>query len=213
VNDEVIIIEKFTNLPTEKQNVIINAALDCFAANGYKKASVNDIAQAAGISKAMVFHYFGTKKKLYLFLINVCTKTILSEITEKFDSRVTDFFDRIMQATEIKVSAMKKHPAILSFLYSAYFESDSEVKAEIQKLFTSKEGEIFRNDLIFGGVDASKFKDGVDPQLVMKMLIWFSYGYMNMAQSKAAIDIDEMYKDFEKSIRMLRSNLYKPEYR
>jgi AcrR family transcriptional regulator len=208
----VIRIEKFNNLPIEKQNNIIDSALACFASNGYKKASVSDIAAAAGISKGMVFHYFGTKKKLYFFLIDECVKAIIGEIKEKFDNRVTDFFDRIMQATGIKVAVMKKHPSILSFLFSAYFESDGEVKQELQKFFSGQEGEVFRNDLLFTGMDASKCKEGVDPQLIIKMLTWFSYGYMDMAQSKAGIDLDGMYADFEASVHMLRNNLYKPEY-
>ena len=49
-------MEKFLNLPVEKQNIIIDAALKNFAVHGYKKTSISDIASSAGISKAMVFH-------------------------------------------------------------------------------------------------------------------------------------------------------------
>lgn len=48
-------MEKFFTLTEEKQATIRNAALSCFAKHGYEKASVNDIAVAAGISKASVF--------------------------------------------------------------------------------------------------------------------------------------------------------------
>ena len=54
-------MEKYFTLTEEKQATIRNAALSCFAKHGYEKASVNDIAVAAGISKASVFQYFGTK--------------------------------------------------------------------------------------------------------------------------------------------------------
>lgn len=55
-------MEKFLSLPMEKRNLIIDAALKSFGLHGYKKASISDIASSAGISKAMMFHYFGTKK-------------------------------------------------------------------------------------------------------------------------------------------------------
>ena len=42
----------------EAEYPIIDAALAIFGINGYKKASVSDIAAAAGISKAMVFRYY-----------------------------------------------------------------------------------------------------------------------------------------------------------
>ena len=45
-------MENFLNLPEEKQNTILDAAFAAFGANGYKKASIADIAAAAGISKA-----------------------------------------------------------------------------------------------------------------------------------------------------------------
>jgi AcrR family transcriptional regulator len=64
-------MEKFFNLSTEKQQKIVDAALASFGANGYKKTSIRDIAAEAGISKAMIFHYFGTKKQLYLYFDRV----------------------------------------------------------------------------------------------------------------------------------------------
>ena len=50
--------EKFFSLPAEKQQAIINAGYRVFSQNSYKKSPMNDIAEAAGISKALLFHYF-----------------------------------------------------------------------------------------------------------------------------------------------------------
>jgi TetR/AcrR family transcriptional regulator len=99
-------LEKFFSLPVEKQNTIIDAALKVFGANGYKKASASDIATAAGISKAMVFHYFGSKKALYLYLIEYCGTMLEAEFNEKLNT-VNDFFDRLKM---ISVSSMPGSP-------------------------------------------------------------------------------------------------------
>lgn len=203
-------MEKFFSLPVEKQKVIIDAALKAFGTNGYKKASISDIASAAGISKAMMFHYFGTKKALYLYLIDLCANIVMSEIDEKFDNTVTDFFDRIKLSSNIKVSVMKKHPAILSFLTSAYFENDDEVKEDFKTIFAK--GEAFRNKIAFDGMDASKFKDGIDPKLVMKMLTWFSEGFISQFSSKAEVDLEAICKEFDECMDLLKNNLYKEEY-
>lgn len=61
-------LDKFLALPKEKQKAILDGAMQVFGSAPYKKASVGDIAKAAGISKGMVFYYFGSKKELYLFL-------------------------------------------------------------------------------------------------------------------------------------------------
>lgn len=203
-------MEKFLSLPVEKQNIVIDAALTSFGTNGYKKTSVSDIAAVAGISKAMVFHYFGTKKALYLYLIDLCGNIVMDEINEQFDSGVTDFFERIKLATNIKISVMEKHPAILSFLNSVYFENDEEVKTDIKAMLAK--GEKFRRKIAFDGMDASKFKDGIDPKLVMKLLVRFAEGYVNELPNQAGLDIEVISKEFDECIHLLRSNLYKEEY-
>ena len=201
--------EKFSGLPIKKQNIIIDAALAVFSENGYKKTSVNDIAVKSGISKSLVFHYFGTKKALYLYLIEVCSLTFKREMHEKFDTGLMDFFDRVLLATAIEISILKKHPAILAFLKSIYFETDAEVKEDVQAMITSDEGENFRRKLTLESMDASKFKEDVDPELVLKMFTRIGYGYMNMSPLNTERDLDAVYRDFENCIYMLRNNLYK----
>lgn len=206
-------MEKFYRLSVEKQNIIIDAALKAFGANGYKKSSISDIATGAGISKAMIFHYFGTKKALYLYLMDLCGNILMNEFDEKFDNTVTDFFDRILLATNIKISVMKKHPEILSFLTSMYFENDEEVKKDINA--NLKKGEDFRSKITVDSMDYSKFKDGIDPQFVMKMFGWLAEGYISQLSSKLGLNSEALFKEFNefnKCIDLFKNNFYKGEY-
>lgn len=206
-------MEKFLKLPLEKRNIIVDAALKCFGNSGYKKTSIADIAAEAGISKATVFHYFGTKKAMYFYLIDLCSNIIMTEINEKFDDTITDFFDRIMLAGEIKFAAMHRHPAILLYLTSVYFESDEEVKDDIKAVIAKSEG--FRNKIALEGIDYSKFKDDVDVKLVMKMLYWLAEGYTNQlykTQDIIEVDYNVLYKEYFDCMKLLRNNFYKVEY-
>ena len=112
-------MEKFFALSNEKQNTIRNAALACFAKHGYEKASINDIAVAAGISKASIFQYFGSKQALYQYLLDYCT----AQMKQAYDANTleenTDFFDRVWEASVMKVGNLKQHPHIGSFIASA----------------------------------------------------------------------------------------------
>ena len=56
--------ERFFALPAEKRRAIINAGYRVFSHNSYKKSPVGEIAQEAGISKSLLFHYFANKKEL-----------------------------------------------------------------------------------------------------------------------------------------------------
>jgi|SRR5690625_248945 len=202
-------LEKFLNLPIEKQNLIIDAALKTFAMHGYKKTSISDIASTAGISKAMIFHYFGTKKELYVYLVNTCVKSISTEVIEKFDDSITDLFDRILYTSKLKISLMEKHPYVPSFIQSAYFENDEEVKEEIKTIFNKDDGKTLGKKITFDGADFSKFKDDIDPNLVMNMIDWMVEGYMSKIADAEEIDFDELYRVFEECIQLFKRNFYK----
>jgi AcrR family transcriptional regulator len=49
----------------EVRELILSAARQVFAARGYAHSSTREIAEAAGVSEALLFRYFGTKAKLF----------------------------------------------------------------------------------------------------------------------------------------------------
>ena len=75
--------ETFENLPSEKRERFIDAALEEFAANDYRDASISRIAGKAGIAKGSVYQYFADKKDVYLYLINLGGKLKLDFIRSK----------------------------------------------------------------------------------------------------------------------------------
>lgn len=205
-------MEHFFRLPAEKQKAILDAAFSAFGANGYKKTSVSDIAAAAGISKAMVFRYFGTKKSLYLYLVERCGRTFTEEINQRVDRTETDFFYRILSAGQIELSIMEKHPGVFQFLNSVFFETDEAVKEEVQALLSGEEGEKFRAKIAFEGADTRKFKDGVDPKLVMKLLFYFTCGCLGGNPGARRAEPDALYRDFKDCVALLRNHLYREEF-
>jgi AcrR family transcriptional regulator len=50
----------------EREIQMLQAAGEAFAANGFHAASMDAIAEAAGISKPMLYNYFGSKHGLYV---------------------------------------------------------------------------------------------------------------------------------------------------
>jgi len=204
-------MDMFLNLRAEKQQHIIDAALNIFGKNGYKKASVADIAEEAGIAKGMINYYFGSKKNLYLYLADLCFKSMASEMEKQFDNNVVDFFEKMKMSVRIKVNVIKGHAAILSFLSSVYTEKDSEVTAEIG-LFLA-EGMKFREQMLYSGVDESKFNDDVDPKLIDKFLLWAADGFTNSLKNGLGIDeIEAMTKELFDFLDLMKKCFYKKEY-
>ncbi|MCL2703815.1 MAG: TetR/AcrR family transcriptional regulator [Defluviitaleaceae bacterium] len=207
-------MEKFFTLRAEKQEHIINAALHIFGRNGYKKASIADIASDAGIAKGMVLYYFGSKKNLYLYLADLCGRIIKEEFRERFDNTLTDFFDRIKMATEIKVSMMKKHTHIISFLASMYVETDKEVLEDVAVFKKGAEGA--RGSWMFDGIEVSRFKDDVDPELISRFLVWAGEGFGNampldLSKMESMEKLDEFMRDFYNCLDLMKKYFYKEE--
>ena len=94
--------EKFYQLEPQKKKDIINAGIEYFAKFGYKKASTEDIARRAGISKGLLFYYFKNKETYFIFLYNYAEQLIASKILtfDIFDKN--DFFDVLEKVIEIK---------------------------------------------------------------------------------------------------------------
>lgn len=59
-----------TRLPAaERRQQLVDTAFTVFAAKGYHDASMNDIAEAAGVTKPVLYQHFGSKHDLFLELL------------------------------------------------------------------------------------------------------------------------------------------------
>jgi AcrR family transcriptional regulator len=48
---------------------IVDAAAALFAKSGYSGARMSQVAEACGVSKSMLYHYFATKDDLLFFMV------------------------------------------------------------------------------------------------------------------------------------------------
>ena len=201
-------MDNFFNLRAEKQEHIINAAFAVFGRNGYKKASVADIAGEAGIAKGMVIYYFGSKKNLYLYLAELGGKVITEELEKQLDPNVADFFDKIKMMSDIKLSVMKRHPALMSFLASVYYETDNEVVGELAGFM--EKGLETRQKMVLYTTDTSRLRDDVDPKLLDKFLVWAGEGFGNDLLKNGGMDkVEEHMGDFYKILTLMKKYFYK----
>ncbi len=201
-------MEKFLALSEEKRTKIRNAALACFAKHGYEKASIHDIAAAAGISKASIFQYFGTKQALYEYLFQYC----VSQMKQAYDLSAldanADFFDRVWAASVMKVENLKKHPYVAAFITSAATEGAPDMKEVLPPAM--EEGVRYTEALVLREEDRAKFKRPEDAKLLFQMLMLLGWGLASRLES--GTDYDSMMMELESILRMLKYNFYKEEY-
>jgi AcrR family transcriptional regulator len=64
---------------------IIQKALSFFAGNDYDRASLNEIAQALGITKGGIYHYFGSKDELFHESVLYMLESMGGQLDESMD--------------------------------------------------------------------------------------------------------------------------------
>jgi AcrR family transcriptional regulator len=96
----------------EKRLLILDAALQLFAKNGYASTSIDKIAKRAGISKGLMYNYFESKEELLFTIINGLMVEFFDAIDPDHDGFVTDeeadgFIDKMFEILIHRKSEMK----------------------------------------------------------------------------------------------------------
>jgi TetR/AcrR family transcriptional regulator len=74
-----------TRIQTEKRDRILEAALEVFSAHGFRGATIDQIAEAAGMSKPNLLYYFRSKEAIHETLMQRLLDTWLAPLRELDD--------------------------------------------------------------------------------------------------------------------------------
>ncbi|GAB5413617.1 MAG: TetR/AcrR family transcriptional regulator [Congregibacter sp.] len=85
----------------ERERVILDAATELFASDGFHATSTRKIASAAGVSEGTVFHYFGSKNELMLGILDRFYNGVLNP-------RAAEILDTVME-TRARLYALARH--------------------------------------------------------------------------------------------------------
>lgn len=64
---------------------MLEQAIDAFATGGYEAVSMNEIARRSGVTKPMVYSYFGSKEELYAACISRTAEHMVTRVREAVD--------------------------------------------------------------------------------------------------------------------------------
>ena len=187
---------KFYQLPSEKQQAIIQAGFFVFSRNCYRKCPVGEVASIAHISKSLLFHYFHNKKEFYLFLWEEAAKRTLQFLTQYGCYQQQPFFDMLECGMRAKIQLMKENPEMAAFAIRAYYETDSEVSRDIQASYQNfLNGEAMG---ILASLDPTDFCDGLDLEMMYREMLYASEGYIwKFIQKDQPLDVIQFERDFQ----------------
>ena len=206
--------QKFFQLPQARQDLIRNSAMIEFGEGSFKKTSADAIAKRAGVSKALLFHYFKDKRELYFYLfqyaIDQCMEIFNKHMLKADYFGERDFFRTLEIGQKVKMDMVRRHPGLFRFVMRAYYEGDNILTPRLRK----KLDDVLRDttESFLARMDLFKFKDGVDPKVLTRLLTLAAEGMLAETRACTPEEIAQLFQEYQTYAGMLRRNLYKEEY-
>ena len=182
--ENVYMNEKFFDLSREKQDRMINGALEVFAKNGYKHASTDDMVKAVDVSKGLWFHYFGSKAGLYTFVYGYSVKYMILELSSAMDAQEKDYFEVVRQMEYTKMRVSKSYPYMNLFLQESARETDEDILEQTQ-------------------ADRKILKEKMDG--IKRMIRYTIEGVQHDKMVKTQVEPETVYKEIKNYIELVKT--------
>ena len=112
----------------QRRAQLLEAANDVFTSKGYHAAAMDDIADAAGVSKPVLYQHFSSKLDLYLDLLDLSCERLVERVEEALAS-TDDNADRVVATMGAFYEFVSSSRGKFRFV----FESDLTGDASVQK--------------------------------------------------------------------------------
>lgn len=165
----------FENLEVNKQETIRKACLEEFVCAGYSSASTNVMCKNAGISKGLLFYYFGNKKELFLYLIDYCTRILSDSFYKGIILERENIIERMITLTMRKWALYEKYPLEYGFLVKLLLDCPSDIE---QKLIQIKKDNLERAmQTIMHNLDFSDLRPDIDKAKAIELALFVIEGF------------------------------------
>src|SRR6187455_783079 len=122
-----------TRLPRDQRRIqLLDAASDVFASKGYHAAAMDDIADAAGVSKPVLYQHFPSKLDLYLALLDQSCDRLV-EVLEDALSSTNDNSDRVV-ATVAAFYEFASSSGDFRFVFESDLTGDPAVQHRLSRV-------------------------------------------------------------------------------
>src|SRR5437870_1429168 len=117
----------------QREDEMLEAAGQAFAIHGFHEASMDAIAEAAGISKPMLYNYFGSKQGLYVAYVERSGRALMTSMREA-DSRSAPAAQRLQAGILAFLTYAEEHSAGWTILHRESLAQGGPLAAELSDL-------------------------------------------------------------------------------
>lgn len=185
-------MNKKNSLSTE--NKILTAANEVFIEKGRDGARMQEIADKAGINKALLHYYFRSKDKLFEAVFNWAFSKLMPQISSILNEE-NELFEKIERFVEAYISVLAKNSYIPNFVLHELSRNPSHIVNIIKHIN-------IRDSRVYQQITEEREKGNIiniEPeQLIVNImsLCVFPFGAKPIIKSLLLDNNDEKYKQF-----------------
>jgi len=197
----------------QRRNEIIDAAEKLFFAKGYDNVTMDEIANAAEVNKALLYYYFKNKEALF-FAVDLRGVRILHKMHVEYSKLNNNALNKLRTMNKGFFDFTKKYPG-----YARMFQYAGSVRFEMSDNVEAKEVlnlsiEMFRLmvEIILGGMKEGLIRNDLDPVEIAVYLHVTSWGVWAMDPGlkellrTRGITEDQIFVDFRSFMRPALTN-------
>jgi AcrR family transcriptional regulator len=124
--------QTFFNLNEEKQNRIMESAINEFSSKIYEQVNLSDIIKKAKIPRGSFYQYFEDKKDLYLHILETIKQTKLKYMGDTFYNEDIPFTDLVLLLYKQGVQFAIDHPKFVE-IFDKLLNNKNDIYDEIMK--------------------------------------------------------------------------------
>lgn len=207
--------ERFRNLESDKQERVLEAAIDEFALHGFRQASVNRLVQKLGIAKGSIFQYFGNKEGLFHVIFDHAVGLVRHSLRQvKQETAGKDFFERIRQSILAGIRFIERHPRIYRVYLKMIFQEDFPLRAEFLQQVHLFSAEYLRPH-VEAGIAAGDLRQDLDvgmtvfflDALMDRFLQAYCVSFLDAGAGLYKASEEEIERKVAEFIRLLKAGL------
>ncbi len=160
------------------QKVIVETAAKLFARHGFGATSLNDIAEALGVTKVALYYHVKNKEEIlrliYLMVLNMAEEPLRSIVESELSP-----IEKLRRAVEHHISVIVNSSPAIKVFYREHAHLTGPFAREI--LLREKDYERYFEQIIQEGIAKGTFRPGFDSKIItlglLGMCHWLSQWY------------------------------------
>ncbi len=125
---------KRSRLPVdERRQQLLDLATELFAERTYEEISVDEIAQAAGISKGLLYHYFPSKRAFYVAAVRHAAQQLLDDTNVEAAPGQPPSADAMRAGVDRYLAFVERSSTAYAFLLRGGMAADPKVQSILEE--------------------------------------------------------------------------------